>query len=112
MGFCDWYIMGAGVTSPPDRLASSRDHQPSDSSPPDHTSSDNSPADHHSADQQSQNQQSQSQQSDHHKEDDCHFKNTEIALPITFSLEMPSYVMIAGHRFHIKLQMPVVNHGK
>ncbi|CAL1531759.1 unnamed protein product [Lymnaea stagnalis] len=41
----------------------------------------------------------------------CHFKNTEIALPITFSLEMPSYVMVGGHKFNLKLQMPVINQG-
>ncbi|KAK7012102.1 hypothetical protein BgiMline_003812 [Biomphalaria glabrata] len=39
----------------------------------------------------------------------CHFKNTEIALPITFSLEMPSYVMVGGHKFNLKLQMPNIN---
>ncbi|CAG5129101.1 unnamed protein product, partial [Candidula unifasciata] len=95
------------ATSSPDRMASPSDPQSSDNSHQDHQSSDNSPPDHHPPDKQSQHQQT-----DSHKDDECHFKNTEIALPITFSLEMPSYVMIAGHRFHIKLQMPVVNQGK
>ncbi|GFS07581.1 hypothetical protein ElyMa_002992800 [Elysia marginata] len=41
----------------------------------------------------------------------CHFTNSEIALPITFSLEMPSYVMLGGHKFNLRLQMPVAGPG-
>lgn len=98
------YLPGLPVTSPPGHHPSSRDHHFTDPHSIDHHSTDHQRPDHQSTDH--------SPDRNAQKDDDCHFKNTEIALPISFSLELPSYVMIGGHKFNIKLQMPVVSQGK